>query len=421
VAFRPAPGPSIRTHPRRLRHTHAPEHTWYDANGNLVRRTEIATGAVRTLAWDFRNRLASVRDQNAAGQETQRVDFTYDAFNRRTSKTVSGGKTTYYVHDGVNVVLEFEGPAGGAIASQPSHRFLHGPAVDQVLAQEDALGEVLWPLADRLGSMRDVADSQGNVVNQIAYDSFGNVISESNPAVDSHFGYTGRELDAETGLHYYRERYYDSSLGQFISEDPVQFLAGDTNLRRYVSNNPVSYRDPFGLDIYIVGPSSEEPWGHQKIVVGHPGRGDEKSYSFGALNQLHSIVGIGKVYTYAKIDGRYPAPEGNIDKSRYRVTTAAEDAIARAELDALLEQRGLYAALWRNCRDFSEQQFEEFKGFGEPLDPKIEQFGGRPIYDAENRYDLFALPSSVTSFFTNIRPPDGAGAGHNFRRFGMIR
>jgi RHS repeat-associated protein len=91
----------------------------------------------------------------------------------------------------------------------------------------------------------DLVDGAGNVLNHFVYDSFGNRTATT--AADFRFGYTGRELDGESGLYYYRARYYDPSLGRFISEDPIGFSAGDTNLYRYVSNSPTNFTDPSGL------------------------------------------------------------------------------------------------------------------------------------------------------------------------------
>jgi RHS repeat-associated protein len=59
--------------------------------------------------------------------------------------------------------------------------------------------------------------------------------------------YTGRQLDAETGLYYYRNRHYHAQLGGFISRDPIDYTAGDPNLYRYVASNPVSRIDPYGF------------------------------------------------------------------------------------------------------------------------------------------------------------------------------
>jgi RHS repeat-associated protein len=59
--------------------------------------------------------------------------------------------------------------------------------------------------------------------------------------------FTARELDLETGLYYYRARYYDPTTGRFLSEDPIEFSGRDVNFYAYSSNDPVNYRDPTGL------------------------------------------------------------------------------------------------------------------------------------------------------------------------------
>jgi RHS repeat-associated protein len=105
---------------------------------------------------------------------------------------------------------------------------------------------VQWLLTDHLGSIRDIIDNDGVVLNQINYDAFGKVISESNSSIDSRYLYTGREWDDEIGLYYYRARYYDAEIGRFIAEDPISFNSGDSNLYRYVGNNSLSYIDPTG-------------------------------------------------------------------------------------------------------------------------------------------------------------------------------
>jgi len=63
------------------------------------------------------------------------------------------------------------------------------------------------------------------------------------------YGFTGREWDPETGLYYYRARYFDPDLGRFISEDPAGHSA-DSNFFVYVGNNPLNWSDPFGLQKY---------------------------------------------------------------------------------------------------------------------------------------------------------------------------
>jgi RHS repeat-associated protein len=119
-----------------------------------------------------------------------------------------------------------------------------------VLAEERPGGNVRWALSDQQGSVRDVIDNAGNKLNQIRYDSFGTMVSQSNPNQSFRFGYTGRDYDAETGMNYYRSRYYDPKVGRFISEDSIGFAAGDTNLSRYVFNSPTNYTDPSGMIVW---------------------------------------------------------------------------------------------------------------------------------------------------------------------------
>jgi RHS repeat-associated protein len=101
--------------------------------------------------------------------------------------------------------------------------------------------------------VRDVINNQGQILNHIRYDSFGKITAQTNANVDFRFGYTGREFDEETGLYYYRARYYDAATGRFISEDPMGFGAGDSNLYRYVGNSATNYTDPTGNFAFNLG------------------------------------------------------------------------------------------------------------------------------------------------------------------------
>ena len=178
--------------------------------------------------------------------------YCYDVYNRRIAKVIdpdgagsAPAQTERMVYDGDNITLTFDG------TGTQTHRYLYGPGVDQVLADETQTS-VNWALVDNLGTVRDVIDSNDVVLNHISYDSFGNVTSETNPSVDFRYGYTGRERDEETGLDYYRSRYYDPTNGRFISEDTIGFNGGDANLYRYVGNNPINFIDPNGTDLYDV-------------------------------------------------------------------------------------------------------------------------------------------------------------------------
>jgi RHS repeat-associated protein len=104
-------------------------------------------------------------------------------------------------------------------------------------------------LTDNLGTVRDVVNSSGVVVNHNKYDSFGNITSQTSPGNNIRFAFTGREWDALIGLYFYRGRYYDPIVGRFINEDRIGFAGGDTNLYRYVGNSPLNWTDPMGYSI----------------------------------------------------------------------------------------------------------------------------------------------------------------------------
>jgi len=244
----------------------------YDAEGHRTRQTDIATGVVVEYTWDYRSRLTQLTFKDANGSETKLVRYTYDAFDRRIRKEVDAdGNATYessesYVYDGSNIVLVAD--ETGSL----TNRYLHGPAVDQILADEQISSssqtpnEVLWALTDNQGSVRDfvirdATTGQTLIVDHLVYDAYGQIVAHTNPQQggiastrDIHYAYTGREWDSDAGqtalggLYFYRARWYDAQAGRFISEDPLGFAAGDTNVQRYVGNSATNLRDPSGMD-----------------------------------------------------------------------------------------------------------------------------------------------------------------------------
>lgn len=81
----------------------------------------------------------------------------------------------------------------------------------------------------------------------MVYDSYGVMSTDSGSVQADYVSYTAREAERDLGIYYYRARFYDPLTGRFMVRDPLGLSAGDVNLYRYVGNNPVSLRDPFGL------------------------------------------------------------------------------------------------------------------------------------------------------------------------------
>ncbi len=210
----------------------------YDNNGDLILRSERATGETTEFEYDHRGRLVSVVQKDSAGAVLHTTVNRYDALDRRIAQTVDG-LTRYTVYDHERAFADFA--EDGSLEAA----YLFAPGADNILARATDDG-LAWYLADQQGTVRDIVDSTGATLDHIDYDSFGAVLAETNPAEGDRFKFTGREYDATTGLYYYRARYYDPQAGRFISEDPLGFNAGDPNLYRYVGNSPQNASDPLG-------------------------------------------------------------------------------------------------------------------------------------------------------------------------------
>jgi RHS repeat-associated protein len=221
--------------------------------GNRTKRNDKSTDESTEYRWNIRDRLTGVTVRDLNGNIIKSAEYKYDVYNQRIAKTVDADRdgaavatTERYVYGAnQNIGLVFD--ENGNV----NHRYLFGDGVDQIEADESN-GNVLWALSDHLGSVRDVVDDSGTVLNHVVYDAFGGVTSQTDSSVVFRYGYTARELDAESGLQYNRARYLDSFTGRFISEDPISFQGGDSNLYRYVMNNSLNNIDPSGLEVQAI-------------------------------------------------------------------------------------------------------------------------------------------------------------------------
>jgi RHS repeat-associated protein len=182
--------------------------------------------------------------QAADGDVDLAIEFGYDVLSNRIWKSVDPDG------DGEDpaTVLKFAyDPSGNAYvdftgADTVAQRHVFGEGVDALIARVEA-GDVTWYGQDLLGSTRDLFDSGGDLIDHLDYTPFGKLETETGSGSDRYL-YTAREYDAELDLQYNRARYYDANTGRWISQDPLGFDAGDSNLYRYVSNRPAMLTDP---------------------------------------------------------------------------------------------------------------------------------------------------------------------------------
>ncbi len=129
-------------------------------------------------------------------------------------------------------------------AGTVGNRYTHGPGVDEPLALSNNKGNYYYH-ADGLGSVVALTDVTQTVVQDYQYGFFGDLKDQKN-RIKQPYRYTGREWDKETGLYFYRARYYDATVGRFTQKDPIG-LRGGINLYNYVGGNPINWTDPWGL------------------------------------------------------------------------------------------------------------------------------------------------------------------------------
>jgi RHS repeat-associated protein len=234
----------------------------YDNEGNTLTKTRTSDGQTTTFTWDYRNRLTEVIVKTSGGTTLQDDRFTYDVENRRIGKNTLSGGQMWTLYDGVNPYADFNSSLNLAF------RYLYGRAIDSILARWDGTN-ALWYLTDKLGSVRMDATTSGSVSDQLVYDSYGNMVSETSSSSGDRFKYTGREWDAEIALYFYRARYLTPADGRFESEDPSGFSAGDPDLYRYARNHPTTAIHPLGLDGFLPPPPFPAPQPSNTLPPGH--------------------------------------------------------------------------------------------------------------------------------------------------------
>ena len=210
----------------------------YDDKGNM---TVDANG--NTLVWDIDNHLISV-----TSAQSSLVSFTYDALGRRISKE-DGSAETVFISNGQQVVEEYS-VSGGNYTLERS--YVHGTYIDDIVAKIEGGGSLYYH-SDRQYNVRGLTNSGGDIVELYAYSVYGKctIIDPYNNTVlagsaySNSYGFTGRYLDVETGLWYFRARYFSEEMGRFISRDPLGYVDGMSLYQGYFAER--FFVDPSGL------------------------------------------------------------------------------------------------------------------------------------------------------------------------------
>ena len=253
----------------------------YDNNGN---ETDDGT---YLYTYDALNRLTSVTLKSSG---LLIAVYSYDALGRRIQKVVTNSGsldgTTDYYYDGSQDIEEHNG--SGKLTQQ----YVYGGGPNQVLVMDRNLtggptatapgDQRLFYYQNALGSVMALTDAAARILEAYQYDAYGRqtIFSPGTSGVvvfgsadvvtpgglsllGNPFLFTGQMLDGETGLYYYRSRFYNPAQGRFISRDPLGppnasnalDIVNDGSWYSYVDNNPAGYVDPTGLQRNIVSGS----------------------------------------------------------------------------------------------------------------------------------------------------------------------
>jgi len=241
----------------------------YDNNGNLIQKTEKATGKITRYTFDVENQLIQIQEfPNATSPASKTVTYRYDGLGHRIEKNADG-VVTRYIYDYEDILLEFDN--GNALTA----RYAHGPGIDEPLIMERS-GQSFFYHSDGLGSIVELTNSTGSAIQSYVYDSFGRIVQKTGNLTNP-YTFTAREFDSETGLYYYRGRYYDASLGRFLQEDPISYkdlLRLHNAFLNFDEELVTLYDLPLLLENYLE--ESHTSWnfyayvGNQPTLVGDP-------------------------------------------------------------------------------------------------------------------------------------------------------
>ena len=259
-----------------------------------------------------------------------RLTYTYDVSGRRIAKAYDGELITSYVYDGDSCIAEYD------INSNLKRKYIYGPGVDEPVSMTEAAGSyagTYYYHFDALGSVMALTNSSGNTVEVYEYGVFGQV-GASDPNHPNRFMFTGREFDKETGLYYYRARYYNPQIGRFLQADPVGYKDG-MNRYVYCRNNPPAIIDPSGLASVIF-------------------------YDGGAEGQKFTKTAEDPDYDY-RFDLRVPA-------DIWKLWTTGEGAMSKAEAELEFVRRKILD-LRRHGVDLTDVYFADDGWDGKDTDP----------------------------------------------------
>ncbi|WP_313713603.1 RHS repeat-associated core domain-containing protein [Pseudomonas sp.] len=216
----------------------------YDPWGNLIEKRSRHYVKQQRFSYDDENRLVHA-ETYVDGALKSIGHYRYDSLGRRVAKQVEIGRQVEekrFLWQGLRMLRE-EMPGQSILYLYEPGSYAPLARVDQAEGEEQKL---YYFHNDQIGTPLELTDSDGTIVWQATYRSWGLIEHSAIHEVEQNLRFQGQYSDDETGLHYNTFRFYDPELGRFISQDPIG-PGGGWNLYKYATN-PVFWLDPLGLD-----------------------------------------------------------------------------------------------------------------------------------------------------------------------------
>jgi RHS repeat-associated protein len=247
----------------------------YDVDGFLTTKT----GGTNVTTYDYSSRgeLLSVNLSDGTV-----IEYVHDPFGRRIAKKVNGAITEKYLWQGLTQLL--------AVYDGSDNLLMRFEYANGRMPFSMMRGDTTYYLTyDQVGSLRVVANVIGTTAKKIDYDSFGNIINDTNPSFEVPFGFAGGLYDQDIGLVRFGYRDYDPDVGRWTAKDPILFAGGSPDLYGYCLNDPVNFVDRLGLfensDVLSVGLALVKTTAELGGLIG-VGLG----YTFGALATVITVA-----------------------------------------------------------------------------------------------------------------------------------
>jgi RHS repeat-associated protein len=205
----------------------------YDLDGFLQSKT--TTAGMTSYNYSSRGELLNVDLPDGTA-----IEYIHDPLGRRIAKKVNNVITEKYLWSGLTTLLAIYDGSDNLLM-----RFKYADGRMPVAVEK--AGATYYLAYDQVGTLRAVADSTGNVIKGITYDSFGFVLNDTNPAFEVPFGFAGGLYDKDTGLVRFGYRDYDPDTGRWTAKDPIGFAGGSSDLYGYCLGDGVNLVDTVGL------------------------------------------------------------------------------------------------------------------------------------------------------------------------------